>query len=176
MKKTIRLSETDLHRVIKEAVTRVLNEGQGWNFFKHNAVKAFKRGMSGEDFTGGDPDWKGEVSRYISTGNPKDNETEREKRMPWRRTYDETGLFDDSHRPENNDNIIDTSFSGKLGRATGVASTAAMLGLGLGLGKVVNATKKAGRGIKRAVGDVAKSIERRRLKRATSGDPNVPYM
>lgn len=171
-KRTIRLSESDLHRVIKEAVTRVLNEGQGWNFFKHNAGKAFKLGMSGEDFTGGDPDWKGEVSRYISTGNPEDNETEREKRMPWRRTYDETGLFDDNHRPENSDNIIDTSFSGNAGRAAGLGGTVAMYGLGKG----IHAAKKAGRGIKRAVGNIAKSIERRRLKRATSGDPNVDYM
>lgn len=39
-KKTIRLTEGDLHKIIKESVETILNEGEWWNGFKNVSKRA----------------------------------------------------------------------------------------------------------------------------------------
>ena len=42
MKRTIKLTENDLHNIIKESVERIINEGQGWDYFKNMSKKSLE--------------------------------------------------------------------------------------------------------------------------------------
>lgn len=68
-KKLIRLTESDLHRIVKESVYRILDEGQGWSIFKDRA-KGILRGEYDNDLGQlKTDDGKKETQNFINHGN-----------------------------------------------------------------------------------------------------------
>lgn len=106
-KKIIRLTEQDLHNIVKEAVEQII-EGQGWNFFKTNAKKA----MNG-DFDGDNPmddkNYREDKKKFIKNGSLGTSQ----------KYYDDEGeaSYDKSNKR------INKGLSGKLGRKAGVFGT-----------------------------------------------------
>jgi hypothetical protein len=125
MKQTIRLTESELHNIIKESVINILNEGQGWNLFKKN----------NQDL------WNGEYDDTLKQdfNSLKDKRIRRDLKNSINNNddyeyYDEEGRGHDydgkGFKPTNN------NLSGKLGRAAGLAGTLASAGLRYGYNKL----------------------------------------
>lgn len=118
-KNRIRLTESQLHNVIKECVEKVLTEGQGWNLFK-DRTKQIWNGDFDEDLQNyQDEDWgeiKKDAKNYIHHGNSTQ--------------FDDDEYYDDEGNGTmfNTGNKINRGFSGKLGRAAGAAGTYASIG------------------------------------------------
>jgi hypothetical protein len=73
-KKTIRLTESDLHDIIKESVIRILNEGAAWDVLKdkfHTIKNASPEEV--EDWGIGSEDYKEDKRRFIQGSPDKDN-------------------------------------------------------------------------------------------------------
>lgn len=135
MKKIIRLTEGDLHKIVKESVGMVLNEmeeGQGWNLFKDTVKRAYgdKNFQSDyEDFmknVSQDPkEWKRQQSNYIKYGNwngyDPDKDAYREDGDPTDTAYANPNWGDDAS-PRINHNL-----RGKIGRAAGLGASKAVL-------------------------------------------------
>lgn len=126
MKQTIRLTESELHNIIKESVMNILNEGQGWNYFKKN----------NKDIWNGEHD-DGTIKQEFN--NLKDKRFRRDLKNSINNNndyeyYDEEGMGHDydgkGFKPTNN------NLSGKLGRAAGFAGTLASAGLRHGYNKL----------------------------------------
>jgi hypothetical protein len=132
MKKLIRLTESDLHRIVKESVQRILaesvNEGQGWNLFK-SAVDA----ANSDDFdyngykqqVAKDPKgWKQQQKNYIKYGNFEGPNLQKD-------AYDKNGDASDtmnSFKSVQGDDAlprINHSLRGKIGRAAGLGAAKA---------------------------------------------------
>lgn len=60
MKKTIRLTESDLHRVIAESVRRIMNEGfeDDFNTTRDNYLKRSPNAMFGFEMKNAEGDWE----------------------------------------------------------------------------------------------------------------------
>ena len=117
-KKLIRLTESDLHRIVKESVYRILDEGQGWNIFKDRA-KGILRGEYDDDLDQlKTDDAKKEKQNFINKGNAAGFDDD---------YYDEYG---DSH-PNNQTGRykpMNKSLSGRLGRRAAVNGIQAVAG------------------------------------------------
>ena len=130
-KKTIRLTESELHSLIKESVKKVLEEGQGWDTFKkgfrdnnnNNGNKlnnGVKQSLKNFVNTG---DIEGRGLRYYHPNNPTVSTT-----------------YKDGAKE------IDNSTIGKIGRAAGVAG-----GMGAKLAKT--GAQKIGKSLKQGLCD-----------------------
>lgn len=122
MRQTVRLTESDLHRIIRESVNQILTEGQGWNTFKR-AVKDVNSG----DFDYDDydkcmraPEHKAERNNWINHGSIFGYD-------PNRDSYNENGFTEptDSKFAQGR---INHGRSGKLGRAAAYGATRAYIG------------------------------------------------
>ena len=65
-KKLIRLTENDLHKIVKESVQRILNEADGWHtYFGDNmppAEKEFREMIGGTDINQSNIDFLGQLT------------------------------------------------------------------------------------------------------------------
>ena len=124
-KNTIRLTESDLHKVIKESVMNVLKEGQGLDFFKDT----YKDMANDEDFDLSDflNYWKhnrSDVKNFVKSGDAFTSDSNR------------VGDFYDPQNPlisypgnRTGYKKINKSTYGKMGRATGaIGANATALG------------------------------------------------
>lgn len=110
MKQRIRLTEEDLHKIVKESVYRILNEGQGWNIFKDRA-KGILRGEYDNELNQLETDdGKKETQNFIKHGNSNGFDDD---------YYDENG---DSHTSNYTGKYkpMNKGFSGRLGRRAAV--------------------------------------------------------
>lgn len=120
MKKVIRLTESDLHRIVRNSVNRILSEnyeeeGQGYNTFKTLSREILSGDRDDELPYLGSQEWKNERNNFIQhgSGNGYDHDF-----------YDEKGNATDN--PEGNQ-PMNRGLGGKIGRA---ASAYALQGLG----------------------------------------------
>jgi hypothetical protein len=145
-KKVVRLTESDLHRIITEAVKEVLSEGQGWDLFKGAAKDAWsgkddsymKDGRENGDSIWGDKDeFKKQNRNFIQYGDAGrdtpyhyyDNDDIDEKERyynPERPMYSRgKGSIDYLKKrtgmSDKNLKKVDNSLGGKVGRAAGLA-------------------------------------------------------
>lgn len=124
MKRTIRLTESDLHRIVSETVNRVLAEGQGWNTFK-DAWREY-RGMDDDDKERlsqewGNDDWKQKTQDYIQHGDMNYMGPEFDERE----YYEPDGMA--THNgPEDGNKPINKSLRGRLGRRAAMAGVNAI--------------------------------------------------
>lgn len=124
MKKTIRLTESDLHDIIKESVNKILNEGQGWDFFKKrtkeiwdgdydDTIKDYQNEKNTEEY-------KKDKKNFINKGSAySDNDNYYHTDEPTRTLQDKFGKY---NKP------INKGVTGKVGRALGVAGVNAAMG------------------------------------------------
>ena len=130
MKKVIRLTEGDLHRIVKESVNRVLQEGQGFNMVKnvYRTLRDEPIDDSDLDYFG-TPEWDEDKERYINNGGDY-------------KYYDENGEFTNTRGlqldPPYKNKPVNNGFTGRLGRRAAANTIGGMLG-----------AVKAGRKIKR---------------------------
>lgn len=97
MKRRIRLTESDLHRIVNMSVKRVLGEGQGWNTFK-DAVREVNDFDDDEwdDFNKrmSDPENRADFDKkkknFIKYGDWEDYDDEDDSDLPL--YYDERGM------------------------------------------------------------------------------------
>ncbi len=121
-KKVVRLTESDLHRIIAEAVKEVLSEGQGWDLFKTAAKETWSgeddsymkdRRKNGESIYGRDKDdVKDTVRNFIRTGDNNGDDGE---------YYNPEYPMNNHHQYRENYKKVDNSLGGKVGRAAGMA-------------------------------------------------------
>lgn len=112
MKRRVRLTEGDLHRIVRESVKRVLYEGQGWNMFKSRHKKIWNGDLDNDEEARNDP----RGMAYIKHGDPDGPE-------------DGFSYYDDEGDPTRHETDsqgrrnkrINTGLGGKIGRAAGVA-------------------------------------------------------
>lgn len=147
-KKLIRLTESDLHKIIKESVEKVLQEGQGWDSFKYIS-KAKADDYEDGEFRktaraafGGD-----DIKNYIETGDS-------DRRQQGYYNPKDPLMGSDIYRDGNK--LIDRSKMGQLGRAAGLGAGFGVLAAKRGLGKMGNAMKKGAS----AVGEKASEMTR----------------
>lgn len=152
-KKTIKLTESELHNLIKESVKKVLEEGQGWDTFKKGfreinpSDNNYEKGRGKQSFknfvnTG---DIEGRGLRYYHPNNPTVATTYKD------------GVKE-----------IDKSTMGKIGRAAGVAG-----GIGAQLAKT--GAQKIGKTLKQgasAVGEKASDFARNAKSRMIKNQIN----
>ena len=122
-KKVVRLTESDLHRIVAESVERVLSEGQGWDMFKNSWKETWSgendsymkdRHKNGESPFGTDKDEMRNMTRnFIQTGDINGSNGEY-----YNPEYPNNN-FDQKYRE--NYKKVDNSLGGKLGRAAGMA-------------------------------------------------------
>lgn len=147
-KKTIKLTESELHNIIKESVKKVLKEGQGWDTFKkglrdgnnnntnkHSDVKqSFKNFVNTGDI-------EGRGLRYYHPNNPTVSTT-----------------YKDGAKE------IDRSTMGKIGRASGVAGGMGAKLAKTGAQKIGKALKQGASAVGEKASDFARSAKSRMIK------------
>lgn len=104
MKQRIKLTESQLHNIIRKCVNEALSEGQGWNSFK-SIGKRIMNGDEDERINSGyfnTKKWKDDANDYI---NPDEND----------KYYDEEGTFLRNKRNEKSKSV-NKGISGKIGR------------------------------------------------------------
>lgn len=108
----IRLTESQLRRIVEESVYRILDEGQGWNKFK-TGMRDLRKGEfdSQMDADSYFSDFRNDAKRYIKNGSIYDDGG----------YYDEDGDAYSSNDSEGSRKPIDRSLGGRLGRAAAVA-------------------------------------------------------
>lgn len=132
MKKVIRLTESDLHRIIKESVERVLNEGQGWNMFKAS-VKDANNATDDEwrDYEDYDPEeFKQDKANFIKYGSWMKDDKRPFYDDRGNSTYDDTG------------NRIKKGYLGQLGRWAGINAGKAYIDAAHGLRNIRKGLQK----------------------------------
>ena len=139
MKRKIKLTESELYGLVKNTVSRIILEGQGYQKFK----QALKAPASTKM-----PTWK-EADEFITTGGADVNQ-------PWGNYYDKNG--DRTDRVQNSQGKIGQGFKHKLGRAASVIGGAGVLG-----------AKKAANALRKGVGSLYDKWQHRKLKRKESG-------
>lgn len=132
-KNVVRLTEEQLHKVIKEAVNKIISEGQGWDTFKY-----MHNGFDNDDYNDGEfrKDLKGfvkdkSVRDFIKHGGNAD------KQLGYYNPKDPVGsdIYRDGNKP------INKTMMGKVGRAAGVAAGVGSTIAQRGAGKIKNAVK-----------------------------------
>lgn len=108
----IRLTESQLRRIVEESVYRILDEGQGWNKFK-TGMRDLRKGefdsqMDSDSFFS---DFRNDAKRYIKDGSFFDGDG----------YYDEEGDAYPSNDSEGIRKPVDRGIGGRLGRAAAVA-------------------------------------------------------
>ena len=147
MRKRIKLTESDLHRIVNESVKRVLIEGQGWNMF--NNIRKRANDYDDDDWD----DWNNDMS---DPEYRKDNKKAMKNFIKYgdannegRPYYDEEG-YATNYPGENNQNRrINRGYLGQLGRWAGANA-------GMGYVHARNAMNKAGRALRRGYDKVFK--------------------
>lgn len=148
-KKTIRLTESDLHNIIKESVKKVLKEGQGWDTFK----KSFR-----------------EI-------NPSDDDVEKGRGKQMYRNFVDTGDIEGRnlrYYHPNNPTVattykdgakeIDRSTIGEVGRKAGaIGGIGARMAL-KGVNKMGNALKKGADAVGEKASEFARNAKSRMMK------------
>ena len=134
-KKLVRLTEGDLHRIIKESVNRILSEGQGLDTFKqlskmkvddYDENGAFRKDV--RDLFSGD-----DVKNYIETGDSD--------RRQYRYYNPKDPLMgSDVYRDGNKE--IGRSKLDKIGRAAGLGAGLGVLAAKRGANKIKNGISK----------------------------------
>ena len=134
-KKLVRLTESDLHKIIKESVEKILQEGQGWDTFK-NLSK-----MRVDDYTE-NGDFRRDVRDAFSGDNVKNYiETGDSDRRQYRYYNPKDALMgSDVYRHGNKE--IDRSKMGQLGRAAGLGAGLGVLAAKRGANKIKNGISK----------------------------------
>lgn len=127
MKRRIRLTEGDLHRIVKESVNRILsetvNEGQGWDTFRyhmrHGGMPSF-----GDDF---------DEKEFIENGNGHPSQSYRGQHTS-RQYYDKTTGAPATLYPGMEDSKrikpINRGLSGRFGRKFALGALKALNGTG----------------------------------------------
>ena len=133
-KKLVRLTEGDLHRIIKESVEKILQEGQGWDTFKNLSkmrVDDYEDGEFRKDV--GNLLGSDEIKNYIETGDGD--------RRQYRYYNPKDALMgSDVYRDGNKE--IDRSKMGQLGRAAGLGAGLGVLAAKRGANKIKNGISK----------------------------------
>ncbi len=126
MKRTIKLTENDLHNIIKESVERIINEGQGWDYFKNMSKKAWSGDYDDEinqHYQNKNRDEEREFNKnFIKTGtaNPSwNNDTHYDPEDPITSSGNKFGRWS---KP------INKGLTGKMGRALGMGAAKAAVG------------------------------------------------
>lgn len=130
--KLIRLTESDLHRIVKESVNKVLNEmvdeGQGWDFF-NRVRRDYKNGDQDlDDYNQAmrDKETKVQARNFINTGDykgDKGNVYDRDHPASsdsYYKSMDHVkSVYGDDKEAQKEYGAINHSLGGKLGRAAG---------------------------------------------------------
>lgn len=120
MRQVIRLTESDLHRMIKESVREILNEGQGLDFVKKTWEDTkdkdyrwgkYKDAINRDDFSN-------KVKDFIKKGNIDDEDAD----------YYSSSNPELSGCERHGDKRINKTFGGKIGRAAGLGAGMAVAG------------------------------------------------
>ena len=109
MKRRIKINESELHNMVKMAVSRIISEGQGFQKFKDILKEPASTEM---------PSWS-ETAHFIKNGFADENQ-------PWGNYYDKDG--DRTDRVQNAQGKIGQGFRHKLGRAAGAIGGLGVLG------------------------------------------------
>lgn len=140
-KQIIRLTESDLHAMICEAVNQII-EGQGWDYVKQAATTPidysdYKSGDMRKAFS--DPYAKKGMKNFIKHGNFTDTDYSDYSQEELPSHYDQDnpthGFYDASSTFVNN-KPINKSLSGKIGRAAGAAAGTAVMAARHGINKL----------------------------------------
>ena len=161
-KKLIRLTESDLHNIIKESVEKILQEGQGWDTFKHMNSASFddinntyKDGKRFRDDVKKIFDDES-VQNFVKHGG--DNS---DKHFRYYNPYDPIGgtqVYHDGYKE------IDNSAMGKIGRAAGTAAGLGSMAAKRGLGKMGNAMKKGASAVGEKASEMARNAKSQMMK------------
>ena len=141
MKKVIRLTESDLHAIICEAVNQII-EGQGWDYFKKAATAPidysnYRSGDMRKELS--DPHVKKAMKNFIKHGNATETNYSDYSQEDLPSHYDPnnpTHGFYDASDPYINPKPINRGIGGKIGRAAGAAAGAAALATRHGINKL----------------------------------------
>lgn len=121
-KKVVRLTESDLRRIVAESIKEVLSEGQGWDMFKggwknawsgegDSEMKDYRK--NGESIFGDKDEMKKTTRNFIQTGDGNGDNGE---------YYSSEDPINNYHRNYGGDyKKVDNSLGGKVGRAAGIA-------------------------------------------------------
>lgn len=135
MKKTIRLTESDLHNIVRRCVNEVIQEGQGWDAVKN--IWSNRKDWIDDDETYNDTnDFNQKLSNWVNTG---DYETPKgDKKMISYREDDPTrGYSNVGHDDTRGLKKTNQSLRGRIGRS---AAGAAIKGM-YNYGKMRNAVR-----------------------------------
>ena len=125
-KQIVRLTEGDLHRIIKESVEQILAEGQGWDTFKRGLTKPLDGGDDADNEE--DLDATTNIKNFVNKGDVNGkNLRYYHKDEPLHSTTYKDGAKE-----------IDRSTIGKVGRAAGLAAGMGAYGARLGAEKIKN--------------------------------------
>lgn len=155
-KKLIRLTESDLHKIIKESVEKVLQEGQGWDSFKYISKAKADNYEDGEfrkhfhDLFSCD-----DAKNYIETGDG-------DRRQQGYYNPKDPLMGSDIYRDGNK--VIDRSKMGQLGRAAGLGAGFGVLSAKRGLGKMGNAMKKGASAVGEKASEMARNAKSQMMK------------
>ena len=131
-KKIIKLTESDLHKIIKESVNNILNgclnEGQGWDYFKDrvNDMKQSDAGFSTAMKELSDKETYKGMGNFIKTGD-RNGDVDG---YPNNYYYSDSPSDAIEHNYGEKGKPVNKSLRGKIGRAAGAAGA-----IGYGVGK-----------------------------------------
>lgn len=129
-KKLVRLTEGDLHRIIKESVEKILQEGQGFDTFKQLAK------MRVDDYDRKDVRdllRNNQMKNYVETGDG-------DRRQYTYYNPNDPLMGSDVYRNGNKE--IDRSKMGQVGRAAGLGAGLGVLAAKRGANKIKNGISK----------------------------------
>ena len=113
MRKVIRLTESDLHRMIKESVREVLNEGQGLDFAKSTWKDTKDNNYQWDEFKNNfQDDFSKRAKNFINKGDVEGKDTE---------YYGDT-FPEEGYTYGDEDKRINKTLRGKIGRAAGLGA------------------------------------------------------
>lgn len=148
-KKTIKLTESELHNLIKESVKKVLEEGQGWDTFK----KGFREiNSSDEDYEKGHG--KQKFRNFVNTGDIEG----RNFRYYHPNNPTVATTYKDGAKE------IDKSTMGKIGRAAGVAGGMGAKLAKTGAQKIGKALEQGASAVGEKASDFARNAKSRMIK------------
>ena len=121
--KRIRLTEGDLHQIIKESVKRVLKEGQGWGMLKdtYKNYKKHPNDLRWDDEEGKPWPSKDTVDDYIKNGRYD------AQKNP---DYYDTETGEPAYNPGDGRKPINKSITGRLGRRAGYEASKGLMTFG----------------------------------------------
>lgn len=143
MKRTIRLTEADLHNIVRKCINEVIEEGQGWDMVKNFWGRRGKW-MNDPDMLN-DPNANRDLRNWVDTGDI-DTEKGGEKALSYNPDKPAFGYNFEPEMGDGNLKRTNHSLRGKIGRR---AAGAAIKGMH-NYGKMRNAIKNGFSGAKKA--------------------------